>query len=263
VSTAPGRHRGGAPDLPGPLLFARYAYPPNALGFCGPPDSAALRGHGRAGVVTGELLRLARSFAGAWPYLESIAAHAGIGDPLDRRVVEAYWVGNRLLDGTTAAGARDGLGSHLAPGLTGELAAAGLAHHSFHVLCAYPWAGMLDDPGRAGQAVAVLDQCRIRWGRVRALRGDRVAVRCQPLTWDGRRLSLGAPVATTARAPAISTAALAVGDWVSLHWDWVCDRLTDRQVRALRATTRRHLRLVNRCRTELSTRRGVEPPATG
>ena len=30
--------------LPGPVLFARYAYPPNALGYCGPDDPAALLG---------------------------------------------------------------------------------------------------------------------------------------------------------------------------------------------------------------------------
>ena len=31
------------------------------------------------------------------------------------------------------------------------------------------------------------------------------------------------------------------GDWVSLHWDWICDRLSQRQLRALRGFTPRHL----------------------
>ena len=35
------------------------------------------------------------------------------------------------------------------------------------------------------------------------------------------------------------------GDWVALHWDWVCDKLTDRQLRALRTYTMRHLDMVN------------------
>ena len=30
--------------MPGPLLFARYAYPPNALGYCGPGDSDGFLG---------------------------------------------------------------------------------------------------------------------------------------------------------------------------------------------------------------------------
>ena len=54
----------------------------------------------------GDLRRLVRGFEGTWPYLELIAGAAGFGDPLDRRVVEAYWVGNDLLDrdGPTAMG---------------------------------------------------------------------------------------------------------------------------------------------------------------
>jgi hypothetical protein len=35
------------------------------------------------------------------------------------------------------------------------------------------------------------------------------------------------------------------GDWVSLHWEWVCDRLTIRQVEYLRSFTLRHLQIVN------------------
>jgi hypothetical protein len=218
VTADPGRR------LPGPLLFVRYAYPPNALGYCGPADSATFRGYGRADAGHQDLAALARSFDGAWPYLELIARRAGIDDPLDRRVVEAYWVGNELL----GAGA------------------PGVAHHSFHVLCAYPWAGMLPDERRAGHALDVLDQCRIRWGRVTAVSDGVVLVRSRPLTWDGRRLDIGGPVVAPARTSPVGAVDLAVGDRVSLHWHRVCDRLSDRQVRALRAYTMLHLDLVNR-----------------
>ena len=37
--------------LAGPLLFVRYAYPPNVLGYCGPADHEALHQYGAAGVV--------------------------------------------------------------------------------------------------------------------------------------------------------------------------------------------------------------------
>lgn len=232
---------------PGPLLFVRYAYPPNALGYCGPPDSAAFRAYGLAGAVDADLVRLARSFTGAWPYLELIAERAGIADPLDRRVVEAYWVGNRLLDSAALADLADPVGERFRDrlGLAPDAPCGGVAHHSFHVLCVYPWAGMLTDSRRSGQALSVLDRCRIRWGRVTAVDGARVAVRSRPLTWDGRRLGLGAPVAEPAVTSVVDTAGPAVGDWVSLHWDWVCDRLSERQVRALRLATSRHLDLVN------------------
>ena len=38
---------------------------------------------------------------------------------------------------------------------------------------------------------------------------------------------------------------LAPGDWVSMHWDWVCDRLSRRQLANLRRTTLQQLALSN------------------
>jgi len=73
-------------------------------------------------------------------------------------------------------------------------------------------------------------------------------VESRPLTWDGHLLGLGEPERETA-VRAIGGVSmmpdLAVGDWVSLHWEWVCDRLTLRQVQALREFTCKHLRIVN------------------
>jgi hypothetical protein len=48
----------------GPLLFARYAFPPNDRGLCGPDDHAALRGYAAAGVTGPGLARLARGTGG-------------------------------------------------------------------------------------------------------------------------------------------------------------------------------------------------------
>src|SRR5436190_409542 len=79
------------PDLEGSRMFVRYAYPPNALGYCGPDG---FRDYAEAGVVDQGLVQQVQAFSGAWPYLELISAGCDIKDPLDRRVVEAYWVGN-------------------------------------------------------------------------------------------------------------------------------------------------------------------------
>ncbi len=239
-------------SVAGPLLFVRYAYPPNRLGFCGPADSVALREYGLAGVVDGGLTRLAQAFAGAWPYLELIAAGTGIRDPLDRRVVEAYWVGNRLLDtvplGRIADSMEERFRSRVGSAfgwLADGVLQGGVPHHSFHVFGVYPWVGLLGDDRKAGQALTVLDKCRIRWGQVCAVDGARLTVRSRPLTWDGRILALAGPVTEVAEAPVAGPDEIGLGDWVSLHWHWVCDRLTDRQVRALRGYTKRHLDLVN------------------
>ena len=75
-------------------LFARFAFPPNELGYCGPPDATVLLPGGGRDEIVGH----AQGFDGAWPYLEEIAAAAGIDDPMDAEVVRSYWVGGPLLD---------------------------------------------------------------------------------------------------------------------------------------------------------------------
>ena len=236
-------------------MFVRYAYPPNSLGYCGPADFAAFREYAAAGVVDPGLVQLAQAFAGAWPYLELIAHGCGIDDPLDRRVVEAYWVGNGLLDKIPATEIGDSMQDRFRrqvgasfPFLAEGVLAGGVPHHSFHVFGVYPWVGLLGNDRMTRHALTVLDRCRIRWGRVTAVHGDQAVVEYRPLCWDGRLLTLGEPATETARL-ALDGSALArgigPGDWVSLHWDWICDRLTQRQLRALRGYTRRHLDLVS------------------
>jgi hypothetical protein len=48
----------------GPILFVRYAFPPNHRGYCGPADSTGFFEHGVAGTVDPGLREFARSFAG-------------------------------------------------------------------------------------------------------------------------------------------------------------------------------------------------------
>src|SRR5690242_20609398 len=87
---------GAGRPVSGPVLFARYAFGPNRLGYCGPEAVTELFEEGTAGHDDRALRELARGFEGAWPYLELIASANGLADPLDRWVVEAYWLGNEL-----------------------------------------------------------------------------------------------------------------------------------------------------------------------
>jgi Hydrogenase formation hypA family len=82
----------------GQRLFARYAYGPNHLGYCGPADSAALLELATTGRTTEDVESIAARFSGAWPYLCVLAELAGVDDPLDERVVRAYWQLRRWTD---------------------------------------------------------------------------------------------------------------------------------------------------------------------
>jgi hypothetical protein len=238
----------------GPGLFAQYAFPPNVLGYCGPGDSGLTEGL-VAVEASKELEHVAKQFEGAWPYLELIGGLSRL-DPLDPRVVEAYWIGNGLLDGfdTLTWGnsvderfrGRSGSNwSTVESGIEG-----GSPNHAFHVFCVYPWVGLLRS-GYADHALEVIDRCRIRWGAVEACVGSEVIVSSMPLIWDGATLALGEPrVETVTRS--LGPTVYEPGAVVSLHWDYVCEELDPYQLSHLQRQTSRHLSIVNRSGRDLA-----------
>jgi hypothetical protein len=253
---------GDRTGVSGTELFARYAYPPNELGYCGPGEPATLLEAAVEGGQDSLLAHLARQFEGAWPYLELIAGCNGVADPLDRRVVEAYWIGNdltRRVPPSILAMSLDERFSHRAgtrfPPLIAAAWNGGVAQHNFHVFAVYPWLGLLR-AGHSSVSLEVLDQCRIRWGQVVALCGDRVTVASRGLELVGSQLLLGDERVEVVRRGVAGVGFvdhLAAGDAVALHWDWVCERLSGRALRRLQTATLDNLRAVNSL--------GARPPA--
>lgn len=251
ASTAPRR----APECSGPVLFARYAYGPNRLGYCGPDAVEELFGEGSVGGDDRALRDLARGFEGAWPYLELIAHANRLSDPLDRRVVEAYWLGNDLLRSVRP----DELGRSLAvrfrPRLRSEgwrwLAGApdrgALPVHAFHVLDVFPRVGLLRS-GAVDDALKVIESCRIRWGRVLECDGESLVANVVPLELAGGRLRLGPPRAESVQAwrdGAGFVGRVEPGDVIAIHWSFACDRLTDGQLANLIGWTRHEIGVAN------------------
>ncbi|GAC1657510.1 MAG: DUF6390 family protein [Candidatus Dormibacteraceae bacterium] len=239
----------------GALLFGRYAFPPNQLGYCGPPDHQALLDHVAAGAPDRGLVELERRFEGAYPYLVLIAQANGIADPFDERVVEAYWVGNNLLNKVEAGGFRDSLHERFGPRmdsrsfhwLTTKLTAGARPHHNFHVFDVYVRAGLMNDE-RATIALDLMDSCRVSWGTVTAGDGDDLLVERQPLTLAGGKLALGETVSTRVTRQQGGQGFVgspAAGSTVSIHWNWACDVLDAGALRRLQRATARCLDLAN------------------
>ena len=239
---------GAASPASGPLVFARFALPPNQQGYCG-PSSSPLAEYLEAGVDDGGLASLAQAFEGAWPYLHLIAVQSGIGDPLDRGVVEGYWLGSALASAVDVSALGNSMRDRFYPrrgwaGLSdGFSVHGGDPTHAYHVFNVYPWLGLLRS-GLLEPGVEVLDRCRIRWGRVLETSPSGVFVLSRRLEFSNGILGLGSEIVEVVEAvPGLAD--LAIGDDVALHWGWVCARLSGHQLQDLKRSHARALRLAN------------------
>jgi Family of unknown function (DUF6390) len=249
--TSPDSARG---SIPGPILFARYAYPPNRLGLCGPADAPALHEGALAG-ATREVRELALGFEGAYPYLRLIADAAGIDDPLDARVVEAYWIGNELSaqvgPRTLHRNVADRFRNRMRPAdwrwMEAALGAGSRPVHAFHVLEVFPRAGLMR--GDSAPILETIDACRIRWGTAEAVAGDQLVVNASRLELVDGRLRLGEPQPETVKGWSDANGLLGgliPGDPVSVHWGWACDRLSPSALERLVGWTGAALAIANR-----------------
>lgn len=247
---------------PGPIRFARYAYGPNRLGYCGPEAAEELFEQATDGGEDAALRALARQFEGAYPYLELIARSNDIPDPLDACVVEAYWLGNPLLERVRPSQLGPSLERRFRSRLRGDgwqwlatkPAEGAVPVHAFHVLDVFPRLGLMRT-GATDRALEVMDSCRIRWGRVLERDGDWLVVSSVPLEMVEGRLRLAAPRVERIRGwidgagfvdgPALVDG-IVPGDVLSIHWDWACERLDRARLAALRRWTESEIAIANR-----------------
>ncbi len=191
-------------------------------------------------------------FAGAFPYYSFIAAANGIPDPFDPRVIEAYWIGNELLERVEVADLyrhleerfRKRFPAKVLHSVLGQVPAGARPHHNFHVFRMPIRTGHQEIP----HSLETIDECRVSWGRVVADHGDMLLVERRLLQVAGEDLVLGpaAPRSVYRRfdgktfLPGISP-----GDIVAIHWGCACYKLTPRQLRFLEHYTQHHLALAN------------------
>jgi hypothetical protein len=237
-------------SAPGLKLAARYSYRPFTLGFCGPQNNEAKK------IITNYLLGeknledkvkgVFEKFIGAYPYYQLIAWKNKIKDPFDKKVVEAYWVGNKLLEKVSKKDiALMILGAFSLPGwlplpkakkVIEDLPLKSLPHHSFHVLFL---GSVTDTVAIKGKAI---DLCRISWGQVKKVSGDKLIVEYKPLILKPRPRLAGKIKKEISYEPNFGVI-ITVGDWVSFHWDFVSDKLDKIQVKNLEKYTLHNLKL--------------------
>jgi len=240
--------------MDGILRCSRYAFGPNRLHYCGPDANSEIKAYIDNGVHDPGLEAMLRGFRTMYPYLKLIAEANRIRDPFDDRVVEAYWIGNRLLEEVERKalyfhleeqGVKDRIGSRSFSLLEDKIRHGAVPHHSFHVLDIWKRTGNLEHE----HTLESMDSCRISWGKVLAVDGPKITIETEPLVLlPGNSLALGAPTrrtVTRALESRTDIEQLAPGNLVTVHWSVPCEAVTEDQVSMLRKYTLRHIALAN------------------
>jgi len=203
-----------------------YGVFPQKLGFCGPQEKYAsqdLLNYLLGKRISEERIRkIMKKFKGAYSYYKLIAKSNKIKDSFDERVVEAYWIGNNLLDRVKFSDLRKMIiDDFSAPGLLKQEEAERRAkniplnsrpHHSFHVLVIGSVSGRVDLKGK------LLDLCRIGWGRVQELKKHKVIIDYYPLS-NKRPFYIGKPIKKEFSWNKDLIPKIKKRDWVTTHWN--------------------------------------------
>ena len=216
-----------------------YGLTPNRLGLCGPQEKHELLYQWLIKpekVSLAEVIRTLESFQGAYPYYQLIARENRLRDPFAPEVVEAYWLGNKLLDNVSLGNFKKMIADKLEKAQF-SVPPEAKPHHSFHVLCL-----------RSGlpYELKYLDICRVGWGKILEIEGSQALVKYQPLKEKDGRFFLASPARKTLVFDKKVVPELHTGETVSFHWGQVCERLTKGQEKALVYYTSQSLDLVNR-----------------
>ncbi len=235
--------------MDGVALCARFSIATNRLQFCGPADAEP---NLYAAITRGAELDRARAaltrFEALYPYLEAIGTKHGL-DPFDERVVEAYWIGNQLLDAfgrndferILGALVRRGLPRSTAERLGAHLPAKPIPHHAFHVT----FVGVGEVTGHVETTLANMEACRPTPARVVRVAAGELGLQFRPLVVVHGRVAREGVERSRLPFDAKILPKVEAGDVVALHWRHPALLLTEEQSRALERYTDRSFEAAN------------------
>lgn len=240
--------------MEGIMRCSRYSFGPNRLHYCGPDANKELHDLIEGGEDNFGLSSLLKQFKTLFPYLRQIAHANNIKDPFDSRVVEAYWIGNELLESVEQRTlyrfliedlrVKDKLKIKEFHWLEDKIKKGAVPHHSFHVLNIWQQAGHNDFMSDLER----MDECRISSGIVMAVKGPEIIVFTEPLIYTAGKFALGeaAPKTLTRQLEAeYDIEQIKPGQIVSIHWSVPCEVITPKQAETLRKYTLKNIAFAN------------------
>lgn len=236
-------------DNAGALLHAKHAFMPNKLGYCGPDDGGEILRHLQESSIDDRLISTLKNFEAAYPFIRMIGK-SNNKQPFDQKVAEAYWIGNELLGNVAAEEFYRFTLKELRKknreevrNLFLNLRDRAIPHHTFYVINT-AMSVISDfhhtsnpDPRKISET---MDNCRISWGRVLKVKKGKLLVEYGPLCLTNGKLSLSPEkvkksIEYDPTVPPFGR--VSPGDYVSMHWNFACEVLSNAQVRNIRNYT--------------------------
>ncbi len=244
-------------------LAVSYSLRPHQLGLCGPKGVSQKLLNFLLGRFKNsqEIRQILKKFQGFFPYLKLIAKANKISYLFDKRVVEAYWLGNKLLEKVKIKNLQQMVKKEFKRKI--KIPSSVFPHHSFHVF----YLGSVS--GRLKFTNKLKDSCRIAWGKVlkksktRAQnkkfcarpspyvwalvknQKSKVLIEYQPLVMRDKVVYLGEPTKKWIKWDRRAVKKIKIGDLVSFHWNFLCQVLNKKQKENLVYYTRKNIYSLN------------------
>jgi len=240
-------------ELAGLKLAALFSTVPNCKDYCGPRDSwKDLEKFLKNGEGAERVASLLERFVACFPYLELIAQANG-KKPFDLEVVEAYWLGNELLEKIAPEeigkmiGKKFGetklLPKSFAEKLVQNVPDGAWPHHSFQVLFVH------FVTGKVAKTVENEANCLVSWAKVEEVEKDALIVKGPLVTMENGKYVLSGlverKVATELPDGFQLAADAAPGEWVGVHWGLAVKKLGDGELAGLQKATKHTLEVLD------------------
>lgn len=240
----------------GIIRCTRYSFMPNRLHLCGPENQADILEfyfQTNQRKPAKNIQPLLENFTTLYPYLKLISRANQQKNPFAEEIVEAYWLGNENLKSVSAAK----LYSHIIDStkLNKKVSRRefnnfqknfnryALPHHNFHVFSVWRRTGNMAN----AHTLATMDACRISWGKISKINHQSLVVKTKPLVTDKNGKLKEADFFIERETlnyfeGNVLLSDIKIGDYVSLHWGCVCEKLTREQVANLQKYTELSIR---------------------
>lgn len=230
-------------------LAVRFSYIVNSLRYCGPAEAHKKFIHYIKNKDNREEVdKILAHFEALMPYLQAIAEKTG-KKALDYDVVEAYWIGNSLLDRFDKKDlekiinelVKKGLPKSLSERLIKNLPEGFTPHHSFNVF----YVGVGQTTGKVPTTLPNMNSCMISYGKVQKIGENELHVKKSFIELKNNKYFFGKEKEHKISYIKDMLPDIKVNDTVALHWDFATAVLDEKQLANLKKYTQKTLDVMN------------------